>query len=159
MQTSPPPDELLFALMNRPILICQPEEFPLITSLSSQKTPAPQQDRASIESELLTPQELTFLQLLEIFPSIQEHQEEPVPLTSTTDHHSINETLVHPVELVLGMTSSENYRLQDRNQPQDIMDILGMAAYEGYVQTLIQTLDGLYINQPKHFLPLAEEAK
>ena len=34
-----------------------------------------------------------------------------------------------------------------------------MAAYEGYVQTLIQTLDGLYVNQPKHFLPLAEEAK
>ena len=34
-----------------------------------------------------------------------------------------------------------------------------MAAYEGYVQTPIQTLDGLYINQPKHFLPLAEEAK
>ena len=34
-----------------------------------------------------------------------------------------------------------------------------MAVYEGYVQTLIQTLDGLYVNQPKHFLPLAEEAK
>ena len=31
-----------------------------------------------------------------------------------------------------------------------------MAAYEGYVQTPIQTLDGLHINQPKHFLPLAE---
>ena len=39
------------------------------------------------------------------------------------------------------------------------MDILGMAAYEGYVQTPIQTLDSLYVNQPKHFLPLAEEAK
>ena len=34
-----------------------------------------------------------------------------------------------------------------------------MVAYEGYVQTPIQTLDGLYVNQPKHFLPLAEEAK
>ena len=34
-----------------------------------------------------------------------------------------------------------------------------MTAYEGYVQTPIQTLDGLYVNQPKHFLPLAEEAK
>ena len=44
VQTSPLPDELLFALTNRPILICQPEESPLITSLSSQKTPAPQQD-------------------------------------------------------------------------------------------------------------------
>ena len=34
-----------------------------------------------------------------------------------------------------------------------------MTAYDGYVRTLIQTLDGLYVNQPKHFLPLAEEAK
>ena len=53
----------------------------------------------------------------------------------------------------------ENWQLQDRNRPQDIMDILGTAAYEGYVQTSIQTLDGIYINQLKHFLPPAEEAK
>ena len=59
----------------------------------------------------------------------------------------------------LGMTPSENCRLQDRNQPRDITDILGMAAYEGHVQTPIQTLDGLYVNQSKHFLPLAKEAK
>ena len=44
MQTSPPLDELLFALMTRSILIRQPEESPLTTSLPSQKTPAPQQD-------------------------------------------------------------------------------------------------------------------
>ena len=34
-----------------------------------------------------------------------------------------------------------------------------MAAYKGYVQTPIQTLDSLYVNQPKHFLHLAEEEK
>ena len=39
------------------------------------------------------------------------------------------------------------------------MDILGTAAYEGYIQTPIQTLDGIYINQLKWFLPLAKEAK
>ena len=66
---------------------------------------------------------------------------------------------MHPVEPVLGTTPLENHWLQNTNQPQDITDILGMTAYEGYVQTLIQTLDGLYVNQPKHFLPLAEEAK
>ena len=82
-----------------------------------------------------------------------------MPLGSITGHHRVNETLVHPVEPVLGTTPSENHQLQDRNQPQDIMDILGMTAYEGYVQTPIQTLDGLYVNQPKHLLPLAEEAK
>ena len=66
MQTSPPLDELVFSLTIRPILIRQPEESPLITPLSSQQTPPLQQDQASIETELLTPQ---------------------VPLTSTTDHH------------------------------------------------------------------------
>ena len=81
-----------------------------------------------------------------------------MPSTSTTDHHPVNETPVHPLELVLG-TPSENCQLQNRNLPQNITDILGMTAYEGYVQTPIQTLDGLYINQPKYFLPLAEEAK
>ena len=106
-------DELLFALMTRSIPICQPEESPLTASLSSQKTLAPQQDQASIESELLAPQELTFLQLLEIFTSTQEHQEEPMPLTSTTDHHSVNETPVYPVEPVLGTTPSEKHQLQD----------------------------------------------
>ena len=145
VQTSPLPDELLFALMTRSILIYQPEESPLTTLLSPQKTLTPQQDQTSIESELLAPQELTFLQLSEIFPSTQEHQEEPIPSTSTTDHHSVNKTPVHPVEPVLGTIPSENCWLKDRNRSQDIADILGMAAYEGYVQTPIQTLDGLYV--------------
>ena len=108
VQTSQLPDKLLFALTTRSILICQPEESPLTTSLSSQKTPTPQQDQVFIESEILTPQELTFLQLSEIVPSIQEHQEEPKPSTLTTDHRSVNKTPVHPVEPVLGMTPSEN---------------------------------------------------
>ena len=144
MQTSPPPDELLFALMTRSILICQPEEFPLTTSIPSEKTPVCQQDRASTNSE--------------IFSKAQEHQEEPMPSEPTADHHPVNETPVHPVEPVLG-TSSESRWLQDTNQHQDITDILGMTAYEGYVRTPIQTLYGLYVKQPKHFLPLAEEAK
>ena len=115
VQTSPPPEELLFAVMTRSILVCQPEESPLTTSLTPQKTPVPQQDQAFAESETLAPQEMTFLQLSEIFPSTQEHQEEPVPSGSTTDHRPVNETLVHPVEPVLGSTPLENCQLQDRN--------------------------------------------
>ena len=72
---------------------------------------------------------------------------------------SISETPIHQVEPVLGTTAIENWQLQDRNQPQDITDILGTAAYQGYIQTPIQTLDGMYVNQLKHFLPLAEQAK
>ena len=78
---------------------------------------------------------------------------------STTEQHSISETPIHQVKPVLGMTLTENQQLQERNQPQDITDILGIAAYKGYVQTPIQTLDSIYINQPKHFLPIAKEAK
>ena len=159
VQTSPLPDELLFAVMTRSILVRQPKESPSTTPLTPQETLVPQQDQASIKSEILAPQELTFLQPSEIFPSTQEHQEEPVPSGSTADHRPVNETLVHPVEQVLGTTPLENCQLQDRNQPQDIMDILGMIVYIGYVQTLIQTRDSLYVNQPKHFLSLAEEAK
>ena len=37
--------------------------------------------------------------------------------------------------------------------------MLGTTAFQGYVRTPLQTLDSLYINQPKRFLLLAEEAK
>ena len=39
------------------------------------------------------------------------------------------------------------------------MDILGKTAFKGYVHTPIQTLNGMYVKQPKRFLPLAVEAK
>ena len=44
VQTSPLLDECVFASTTRPILIHQPEESPLLTSLSSQEIPVPQQD-------------------------------------------------------------------------------------------------------------------
>ena len=43
--------------------------------------------------------------------------------------------------------------------PEDIADILGTRAFQRYVDTPLQTLDGIIVNQPKHFLPLAKEAK
>ena len=138
VQNSPPLDEHVFASVTRPILICHTEESPLLASLTSQEIPAPQQGQASEESEIVTPQE---------------------PLTSTTEQHSISETSIHQVEPVLGITPAENWQLQDRNRPQDVMDILGTAAFKGYIQTPIQTLDGIYINQLKQFLPLAKETK
>ena len=44
LPTSPLLDKCIFASMTRPILICQSEESPLLTSLSSQEILAPQQD-------------------------------------------------------------------------------------------------------------------
>ena len=36
---------------------------------------------------------------------------------------------------------------------------MGTHIFQGYVETPLQTLDGIVVNQPKRFLPLAEEAK
>ena len=54
---------------------------------------------------------------------------------------------------------SENTQLQHRNTPEDIADILGTRAFQRYVDTPLHTLDGIIVNQPKHFLPLTKEAK
>ena len=94
VKTSPPLDERVFASTTRPILIYHAEESPLLASLTSQEIPAPQQDRASEEAEIVTPQE---------------------PSTSTTDQHSISDTPIHQVKPVLGMTPVENQQLQNRN--------------------------------------------
>ena len=45
------------------------------------------------------------------------------------------------------------------NMPEDIEDILGTRAFQRYVDMPLQTLDGIVVNQPKRFLPLAKEAK
>ena len=43
--------------------------------------------------------------------------------------------------------------------PDNISDILGTRVYQGYIETPLQILDSIIVNQPKWFLPLAEEAK
>ena len=80
-------------------------------------------------------------------------------LESTKDTILEGETLVSQVTPLLGTTPSKNTQIQHRNMPEDISDILGTRVYKRYVDTPLQTLDGIIINQPKCFLPLAEEAK
>ena len=81
------------------------------------------------------------------------------PPKPTEDKASDSETPVRQVTLLLGTTPRENLKLQHRNSPDDISDVLGTHVYQGYVETPLQTLDGIVVNQPKRFLPLAEEAK
>ena len=124
--------------MTRPILIHYTETSPLLTPSTPQRIPGPQQDQAVAVPEIGTPQE---------------------PSTSIEDRHSVSDTPVCQVQPLLGMTPTENLQLQDRNQLEDIADILGTTAFKGYVNTPIQTLDGIIVQQPKQFLPLAKEAK
>ena len=81
------------------------------------------------------------------------------PTKPTEDKALDSENPVQQVALLLGTTPRENLQLQHRNSPDDISDVLGTRIYQGYVETPLQTLDGIVVNQPKRFLPLAEEAK
>ena len=76
-----------------------------------------------------------------------------------TEVNSTGETLVSQVTPLLGITPHENTQLQRINTPKDIEDILGTRAFQRYLDMPIQTLDGIVVNQQKHFLPLAKEAK
>ena len=40
-----------------------------------------------------------------------------------------------------------------------VQQLLEIKSCQEYVKTPLQTLDGIYVNQPKRFLPLAKEAK
>ena len=78
---------------------------------------------------------------------------------SSVEAASTGDTLISQVMPLLGITPSENTQLQNRNTPEDIADVLGTRAFQRYVDTPLQTLDGIIINHPKHFLPLTKEAK
>ena len=40
-----------------------------------------------------------------------------------------------------------------------VQQLLEIESCKDYVKTPLQTLDGIYVNQPKRFLPLTKEAK
>ena len=81
------------------------------------------------------------------------------PPKPTEDRVSDSETPVQQVTPLLGTTPREKLQLQHRNSLDDISDVLGTCIYQGYVETPLQTPDGIVVNQPKRFLPLVEEAK
>ena len=76
-----------------------------------------------------------------------------------TDVTSTADTLISQVTLLLVIMPCKSTQLQNTNTPEDIEEILGTRAFQRYVDTPIQTLDGIVVNQPRRFLPLAKEAK
>ena len=136
IQTVPPTDDCIPRLQTRLILVLM-ELSPLLAP-SILQTPALQQDRVTEESTSETVSE---------------------PFRPTEDRSSENETPIQKVPPLLGTTHRENLQLWNRNSPEDISDVLGTNVFQGYGNTPLQTLDGIVVNQPKRFLPLAEEAK
>ena len=91
-----------------------------------------------------------------------ERKETPIPPArqeTMTDVTSTADTLISQVTPLLGIMPRKSTQLQGTNIPEDVKEILGTRAFQRYVDTPIQTLDGIVVNQPKHFLPLAKEAK
>ena len=68
----------------------------------------------------------------------------PEPMTEVT---SAGDTLVSQVTPLLGITPHEKTQLQSRNTPEDIADILGTRAFQRYMDTPLQTLNGIIMNQ------------
>ena len=104
------------------------------------------------DSSLLAPSSINEPERKETL-ALMERQE------STAEAASAGDTIISQVTPLLGITPSENTQLQCRNMPEDIADILGTRAFQRYVDTPLQTLDGIIVNQPKRFLPLTKEAK
>ena len=97
-----------------------------------------------------------------LFATQSERKEIPTLLTmqETTIHANIAaDTLVSQVTPLLGITPHKSTQLQNMNTQEDVEEILGTRAFQRYVDTPIQTLDGIIVNQPKRFLPLAQEAQ
>ena len=91
-----------------------------------------------------------------------ERKDTPIPSTrqeTMTNDISTVDTLVSQVTPLLGITPHKSTQLQSTNTPEDIKEILGTRAFQRYVDTPIQTLDRIVVNQLKQFLPLAQEAK
>ena len=74
---------------------------------------------------------------------------------STEDNNTLHTQIVEPA---LGFTLAEICCTQ--NEPKlTVSQLLEIESCKDYVKTPLQTLDGIYMNQPKTFLPLAKEAK
>ena len=62
------------------------------------------------------------------------------------------------MEPVIGLTTEEE-RQREENPYLTLNELLGLSSCEEHVNTPLQTLDGQYVNQPSHFLPLVQEAR
>ena len=77
--------------------------------------------------------------------------------TCTPQEHSLSPP-TQMVEPVLGFTPAEICRAQAEPKL-TVEQLLEIESCQEYIKTLLQTLDVIYIHQPKRFLPLAKEAK
>ena len=74
---------------------------------------------------------------------------------STEDNNTLHTQIVEPA---LGFTPVEICHTQTKPKL-TVQQLLEIESCKDYIKTPLQTLDGIYVNQRKRFLPLAKEAK
>ena len=111
-------------------------------------------------------QDLMFLQashIPSIFSNISRAQTQlkesscfTLPTHISTEDNNTSHTQI--VESALGFTLAEICHAQ--NEPKlTVPQLLQIESCKDYIKTPLQTLDGIYVTQPKRFLPLAQEVK
>ena len=86
-------------------------------------------------------------------PKRKEIPTSPTREETMTQATSAVDTNISQVTPLLETMLRENTQLQNTNTQEDVEEILGTRAIQRYVETPIQTLDGIIVNQPEHFLP------
>ena len=82
--------------------------------------------------------------------------------TRTPNKHSLKENTKSPctqsVQPALGFTPAEVHHAEN-NPTLTVPQLLEIKPCREYTETPLKTLDGLYVTQPKRFLPLGQEAQ
>ena len=79
-----------------------------------------------------------------------------LPTCISTEDNNTSRT--QRVEPTLRFTLVEIHHAQ--NEPKlTVLQLLEIESCKDYIRTPLQTLDGIYVTQPKRFLPLAQEVK
>ena len=112
-----------------------------LTFLQSSSIPSTFRNISNTEGASAKVREPSRIQLLTCIP--QENTDSPPTQT---------------IEQVLGFTQAEIHQAQAEPKL-TVHQLLEIESCQEYVKTPLQTLYGIYVNQPKRFLPLAKEAK
>ena len=144
-----------------------------IPNVSIERIPSPpavHNDRAFVNREerclKFVNQDLTLLQVSHIpstfsnvshaLTQFKESSHIRLPTHISTDNNNTSHTQI--VEPACGFTPAEICCAQ--NEPKlTVSQLLEIESCKDYIKTPLQTLDGIYVTQPKRFLPLTQEAK
>ena len=103
----------------------------------------------------------TFTNVFHTTTSLKELAHINLPTCTSNEHSSTENTMsscTQSVQPALGFTPAEVCRAES-NPTLTVPQLLEIEPCREYTETPLKTLDGLYVTQPKRFLPLAQEAK